>query len=281
MQQTDEIQTAMDDSPLPIDSCPLTKQQEAEFFDSLCMSTNDRQSSIIFSRIHQCCFKLNEPLQISSLKEKFKSTGHTLSIDCYKSYYRAFHLDLDCLCRKKSWDKGHLSLPVVDRVCEAVKQCIRSFIKKDDFIISIWNHKCGYHLYTNLMVSLPTHLLLCKLINVELASEAVIIEVPHFMPLPYSAKRPGAVYVPLDDHLVDVPLTFHSRLACLEMFTFDDDGHHESIATFVKDDGLTTTSLRLLESPTYEPIQIGQGLQRLTVIKSIYFMQESLIAHFK
>nr|AKH40402.1 putative dnahel [Kallithea virus] len=183
---------------LPIDDSEAIFDLETQFLQLHNVrpykNIDDDQSTIIYSRALDTYYlwPIDDPLTIDKLST-FKTTGHTLNIAYTKTYSRNFALDLDCVCRKRSMDiiSKHLSENLVVQIQNDIIQTFVDIlnIKSNSIKISIWRNLCGFHLYTNVYVSMPTHLLLKKIIEVKYQNSEVIFEVPTFMPLPYSAKK--------------------------------------------------------------------------------------------
>lgn len=191
---------------LPIDSCNTTRNLELEFLNHFKPKTLESipnlrsPETIIYSR----CLKtkyvwpLSKPITIKALEKSFSANGHTLTIENTLSYCRPFALDLDCMCRK-SQRYGCIDYTLICKIKESVIETFKNVmnINVKQLTFNIWKRNCGYHMYTNAIVSLPTHLYLAKRISSEFATDIVIIEVPKTMPLPYSAKVPGEPYTPI------------------------------------------------------------------------------------
>lgn len=128
--------------------------------------------------------------------EPFKDDGHTLAVDNTKSYIRMCAFDLDCMCRR-NFGSQHLSETLLNSVRAKVTSMLFQITDKRNISCVVWRKDCGYHLYTNVSVSMPLHLELGERLNAEYRNHGVIIEVPSRMPLPYSAKTRGEPYRPL------------------------------------------------------------------------------------
>jgi len=188
---------------LPIDTNEQIFELETQFLQTHNVkpyknNADDDQATIIYSRALQTHYlwPIDSPLTIEKLSV-FKDTGHTLNIDNTKTYCRNFALDLDCTCRKNSSIiVEHINENLVAQIQDDVIQNLIDIlhIKADSIIVSIWRNNCGFHLYTNIIVSLPTHLMLKKIIEVKYLMHPVIFEVPTYMPLPYSAKELNRPY---------------------------------------------------------------------------------------
>jgi hypothetical protein len=163
-------------------------------------------ATVIYSRITKTHYvwPMERPLTAKILYNNFKGIGHTLAIDYSFTYRRMFSLDLDCICRRDPYTRQHLNEQTVMGLCESIK---RLFVHLTNVAVNvmIWQSQersnCGFHIYSDCEVSLPTHLHLAHLIRAEINKNAmgdtVIIEVPTFMPLPLSAKTPRKEYISL------------------------------------------------------------------------------------
>lgn len=191
---------------LPIDTSPTVHTIESTFlrqFEELVpysYNENDLRT-VVFSRILQKKFywPLDKPITISNLKPYFSISGHTMSIDNSLSYSRLLAFDLDCVCRKEKFTSKHLEYDICKNFVEIMLKLL-----KDAFHITrlpridLWHttedRRCSFHIYTDLMVSMPTHLQLLRLLTSQFHSSPVKIEVPMYMPLPYSAKNENRPY---------------------------------------------------------------------------------------
>lgn len=181
---------------LPNDYDVETKFNEKKFIDTHLKEYNiekinweSETYTILNSRTLQRDYYCEKNLNISDFDNFFKTIGTTLSIDYYKNYVRCASWDVDCLCRKKNvYD--HTQESDINRIIKFINE----FFK--DAMISIWvNTKgCGFHIYTNVSISYPIHLLLTKIFNVQPNLKNYVIEIPRFMPVPCSAKIPKQPY---------------------------------------------------------------------------------------
>lgn len=190
-----------DDCCLPIASCATTIALEREFLNKQHFKLYDkkrdlnREPFVLYSQCTQEYYvKCDETsIMARDLQEIFETTGHGLTIAYELSYVRPFALDLDCMfCHSKHSD-SHLSELKVYEVFKDVELFLRKIDKRA--IISIWNLKCGYHIYSNVFVSLNIHEQITNCLNAKYMNDLeIFVEMPKFMPLPYSAKVPGIVY---------------------------------------------------------------------------------------
>lgn len=58
----------------------------------------------------------------------------------------------------------------------------------------VWRNGCGFHLYTDVPVSLPSHVQIARFVAARFAQHPCVLEVPDEMPLPFSAKHSGQPY---------------------------------------------------------------------------------------
>lgn len=257
---------------LPIDNCTETFQQEYNFLDKYHLEVykyyeNDL-ASVVYSRNLKTHYlwKLDRPLDTNALNE-FKLTGHTLTIDYTKTYCRAFALDLDCLCRCRPQTMVHISEGLILEIQTALLKVFESILRIPAASVkfSIWKNKCGYHMYSNIFVSLPTHLYLKRAIEVQFNMRPVIFEVPDLMPLPYSAKRRYEPYtqVTSDCILNKMHLTMCTNKKYLELFQYSN----------VYIDGRTVAHINTMLGDTYLvrlPTAIYQtGVPKVVNVKSI------------
>lgn len=189
-------------SGFAIDTCSTTKRLESEFlnakrFEAYKCSTPTTKT-VLFSRTLQEHYTLDErhaPVTSDDL-DGFKENGHTLSVDNTRSYIRMCAFDLDCMCRK-GYGKQHLGETLANGVSETLKGLLHEITKHPNIVCVLWINECGFHLYTNVPVSMPLHLELGERLNTAFRNREVIIEVPTYMPLPFSAKTRGVPYEPL------------------------------------------------------------------------------------
>ncbi|ACH96164.1 dnahel [Oryctes rhinoceros nudivirus] len=216
--------------PLPNDDCHETFRLESEFLTRYLpgqyIYDADNTSTIIVSRSLKTSYiwPKDKPLTVKDL-QVFSENGHTLGIDYRSTYCRMFALDLDCACRKTGSSIEHINENVISIVVEKLNALFDQTFKINNAKFSIWKNKCGFHIYTDIAVSMPTHLFLKTQLesNVEFLTQPIVFEVPSIMPLPYSAKNKGLAYKPtVSNHDFDfIPLTIYKeRQDCLELFTF-------------------------------------------------------------
>lgn len=199
------MSSALTGNELPIDTNTSMYSREMIFINDIGFDlkpmddttiTTDPEATIIYSR----CLKTHyiwpkeQPITVNMLKSKFEKTGHTISIDYTRTYNRLFALDLDCICRTKALsivshlDENQVQQIVTTMLAVMTKDLRLSMTQRKAIKYSVWRNGCGFHIYTNFPVSLPTHLELCQRITAELVYGHFIIEVPNNMPLPCSAK---------------------------------------------------------------------------------------------
>ena len=221
--------TATGNKGLPIDKETIIYDMEKDFLKEHQIQEytydveDDNASTVIYSRILDTHYvwPIDRPLTIKDLRV-FEKTGHTLSIDYTKTYCRPFALDLDCLCRRKTNITTHLNEQLVVQIQNDVINAFVSTlnVKASTLKFSLWRNRCGFHLYTNMIISLPTHLYLKHIIEVNSADKPVFFEVPTFMPLPFSAKNINMPYRQMNrDHSLEImPLTMSEPKKYLELF---------------------------------------------------------------
>lgn len=158
-----------------------------------------KNATILYFRSIQKNFLwYNDKDLITSVFFNFYTTGHSISIDYTKTYKRKAAWDIDCLCRKyikPNQNTSHVSDDDINKVVNIIKKLLNEIIfinlkkKKFDIQFSVWKNKCGHHIYTNVDISLPLHIHLTTLLKNEIYNlQMVAIELPTYMPLPYSSK---------------------------------------------------------------------------------------------
>jgi len=188
---------------LPNSSCEVTKNLELEYLNQYLPELYQYKPNDLRTVIHSrtlnshYMWPLDKPLTIESLKI-FERTGHTLSIDNTKSYNRLFCLDLDCMCRVRTLTVSHLNETLINNIVQTVKEKLQMCVAEpNEIYCDVWNNGCGFHIYTNVFVSLPMHLYIAKIIEITHQQDPVVVEVPSNMPLPYSAKKLNEPYLSL------------------------------------------------------------------------------------
>lgn len=208
--------TIQNDDGFPNDRCSQTIAREERFLNHYGLDEyvydSDLNATVIYSRTtkKRYVWPCNlAPLTAKLLNEEFNDIGHTLAIDYTCTYRRKFSLDLDCICRRYTHTKKHLDERNVQIIVDNIQNMFnRLFGVQIESMI--WQsqgkneHNCGFHLYTNCDISLPTHLFIAHLLRSQLnktnSCDSVIIEVPTFMPLPFSAKESFKPYISLLPH---------------------------------------------------------------------------------
>lgn len=219
------IDPILTSAALANDSNLETMQLEKDFLSSYHVKPHryyhDDCSVVIFSRTLNTHYlwPTDKPLHIKDL-EVFAKIGHTLGVDNSRSYFRRFTLDLDCLCRKNP-AVDHLTLELANTVMGHTLAELKLLTSDTtNIVLSLWRNQCGFHIYSNIGVSLPTHLFLAQKIIVHMESAAIKIEVPTIMPLPYSAKVSGSSYQPVNN-VTDLRLT-NIKESFLELYEYND-----------------------------------------------------------
>lgn len=186
---------------LPIATCQITKSLETGFLNNhnfklyeLERDANNEPFVLYSQSTCQYYIKRDDSaITARDLQNVFGTNGHGLSIAYEFSYARPFALDLDCMLCHGNHSEIHLSELKVNEIYKEIE----SYLKKIDkrAIISLWNLKCGYHLYSNVFVSIAIQERIVNCLNAKYMHDTEIIaEMPKFMPLPYSAKIPGVLY---------------------------------------------------------------------------------------
>lgn len=273
-----DIMSAPTINTLPNTTCQQTLNMEMEFLKQYNIRPYlyeiDQLATVIYSRTLNTHYlwPRDQPLTIEAF-EYFKSNGHTLGIDNTKSYCRIFALDLDCICRAKKKNAAfehdittttrHLNLNLVNSIVIAIKEVFAQTLNIPNVMCSIWENECGYHVYTNVNVSLPTHLYLAQLIAVKFVQSDVIFEVPSIMPLPYSAKVQNRPYVPSlnSSTMAKMALTMTNEMKYVEFFEY-------STCSF----GIFVAKIEMFSGTTYvilnKPI-VRQQIPRLTFVREV------------
>lgn len=159
----------------------------------------NRNSTILYSRsLNKNFFWPNDKELSTSVLDCFKNSGHSIAINYGFTYKRKASWDLDCICRRinePQFSISHITENVVNSICSKVNTLFEEIIKtklkekKSNIKFGVWQRACGYHIYTNIDISLPLHIYLTELlINEFHNTEMMVIEIPTYMPLPYSAK---------------------------------------------------------------------------------------------
>ena len=191
----------------------------AKHFESIEMLSSIIPKNIIYSRITKKHYVVTEAVSIGDLERVFETTGHTLGIDYEKSYVRYLSFDVDCMCRKIENCDTHNTIDEVKHIAidlmrllishklvsnnsedgETVTDLVndRQILEILDDNCGIWRNGCGFHIYTNVLVSITLHELLLRSLNSSNRYLLCNIEIPKIMPLPYSAKCINAPYTPL------------------------------------------------------------------------------------
>lgn len=174
----------------------------------------------IYSRTldaHFVASSLTKTITVNDLKI-FQKRGHTLAIDLHKSFVRNVSFDLDCLFCAKHKAKYQIVEDEIN-ICNRTSQCFANnqdnighlyslleifvtILKKnnENLQFCVFKRNCGYHVYTNLLTTISTHYMYKQLFVTKSnhLKSNLIIELPHFLPLPYSAKNIDRVYEPLN-----------------------------------------------------------------------------------
>lgn len=200
-----------------IDSNERIIALEQEFLkDMPDFDDSDLRSVALYSRAcNRRVLAKPSSVTVDALKACFPK-GHTLAIDYTRSYTRYLAFDIDCICRKS--DNSFTTCCTIATSDQIVRELISivnafgvimsvsrstaasSYRKKKMYSVSVWSYKCGFHIYTNLCVTQPTHYFIWLTLKARFVGSSVyksaIIELPDMMPLPNSAKEYGCVYAP-------------------------------------------------------------------------------------
>lgn len=256
---------------LPNDTCDQTYNMELEFMAKYLPQqyeyTHDNMSTIIYSRSLKTSYMWPKdiPLTIEGLK-MFSELGHTLGIDYTATYCRMFALDVDCTCRKLGSSIDHINENLIMIVVAKLHELFEQTFEISNACISVWRNKCGFHIYTDVPVTLPTHLFLKKQleVNPDFSMQPIVFEVPSIMPLPYSAKVSGSPYKPvnLSSDLVTTPLTNHTDTqGCLDLFIFSrvvlSGRTVAKITSIIGDEFLIKNNHSMIRQNTPNPINVS------------------------
>lgn len=192
----------------------------------------------------------NRSLNIDEMKF-FADYGHTLSVDYRLTQTRMAAWDFDCICRrfnKTATSKPFcISLDEIIRICAHIVLRLKQMSSSSSSSSSaesstaassvqytlpslssispsrqlsngsqikwqLQQFNCGYHFYTDFPITATTHLTLTTEMNKIYERCHTMIEVPIFMPLPYSCKRSKQTYQKCTNgydsfELLNVPLS--------------------------------------------------------------------------
>lgn len=206
------------DKPLPNDDCESTVRNEENFIRAMGLAEYIERThgelknrTIVSSRAtkKRYVWHNERALTGAQLATYFSKTGHTLGVDLTRTYVRCFAIDVDCCCRASGIRKTeHVNEHVATNIAKRTSVVLRETLNLDrDPILSLWRLECGFHLYSDIAVSLPTHLYLVNIVRASLCSSEgmAVLEVPSIMPLPYSAKLQHKPYKPMLPTQPDTP----------------------------------------------------------------------------
>lgn len=191
-----------------------SKVATAKHFESIEMLSSIIPKNIIYSRVTKKQYVVISNVGVDDLAKTFEKTGHTLGIDYEKSYVRYLAFDVDCLCRKIENCHTHNTVDDAKHIAIDLMRLLisskliqtngdstelvndRQILELLDDHCGIWQNGCGFHIYTNVPVSITLHELL--LLSLKPTQYPLCkIEIPKIMPLPYSAKHVNSPYTPL------------------------------------------------------------------------------------
>lgn len=186
---------------LQIASCLHTNTLERDFLNNKHFKLYDvdrdpkQEPFVLYSQSMQKYYVKTDESAISArdLQIAFEDNGHGLTVAYEFSYVRPFALDLDCMFCHGNHSEYHMS----ELKAHSVLTDVVSFLQKMDkrAVVSIWNLNCGYHIYSNILVSVNVHEQIVNCLNAKYMNDReIVVEMPKFMPLPYSAKIPGIMY---------------------------------------------------------------------------------------
>lgn len=192
----------MEENPLPNDTCSVTRDLENQFILRHQLKPyvyhEDGNCCVLYSRTTNTAYEwpTDRALRVKDLDE-FREIGHTLGIDYVRTFFRKFAIDIDCLCRKldvQQQQLQHCNTVMVNLIKIKMISLLTNFAS-GPIEYTVWSRGCGFHIYTNVDVSMPTHLRLAYQLHSEFSG--CVIEVPSKMPLPCSAKDSGCPYRPM------------------------------------------------------------------------------------
>lgn len=169
--------------------------------------------------------------------ERFTVDGHTLSVSYSRSYVRPFAVDLDCLCCHGNRTNTHLSELKANAVFDDVLMSLKQIDKR--CVVSLWNLNCGFHIYSNVFVSIAAHEQIINFLKAKYAQDLeLVLELPVFMPLPYSAKVEGHVY----------RQTLHNNVELDVLTVFCNDKHYTYHENCIMERDVTPSNFLIVET---------------------------------
>ena len=163
-----------------------------------------------------------DPLTVDTDFDEFSTVGTTLTVNNELTYLRYAAWDLDCPCKKQGSDISyHLNELHVTSFVDVLKKHFVSTYSFETVECVIFTRQCGFHVYTNIPVSLNYHTFLTETLLKAQFGHKFVIEVPQLMPVPYSAKIPGKCYQPLflSNGNSPVPITYN-EVKFFDNFTY-------------------------------------------------------------
>lgn len=181
------------------------------FYKTLKESKSDPFSSfVLVNNINskKTIIKNTNVIQLKQLKSFFENTGHSYAIQSTASYVIPFILDLDCNICKKTPGK---CLPMVQSYIEILKVHLQELLsavlqKKVTCYVFKRENRCNLHVYFDFNVSIILYEELIQYIeNMWLSDYCTkyTIDCPENLPLPYSAKEDGEVYLPKNEYNIN------------------------------------------------------------------------------
>nr|AJZ73107.1 helicase [Venturia canescens] len=201
----------------------------------------------------------------------FKDCGHTLAIDYTKTYVRKFSLEINCACQRNP-SSTHANDALANNIKSRVEVMLKRTTNNEPPQCAMWKNSCSYHLYSDVSVSLPLHLLVAKHLSINFQEHNLLIEVPPCMPLPYSAKGTSRPYQPMILGQASVELV--GRYPFFECITLQHVSSDSLVATIIAEPRpvyvCTTNNTRLVYSKPKFPSNISS----VTLGKTFSYMNQ-------
>lgn len=158
-------------------------------------SVEKYETTVLYSHTQKKYFSIPNGLHYGTIESVFKNIGTTICIANKKSMLRYMSFDIDCICRKEANSKEHLTHETVDEI----KNILISALSKQEKHISLLvmhSGNCGAHIYGSYICSVVVHwsiynMLIGKLTHLP---KTFKIEIPQYMPLPFSTKDGKRIY---------------------------------------------------------------------------------------
>lgn len=275
----------MKDNPLTIEREDSAVKTELEFISNkqYTLYNQNVDLPVLFSHISN--ERYNVPVLSMEDLECFEKTGSTLRIDYTKTYIRYFALDIDCLCKNGSL--SHTTNDDIKKIIDIMVNIINATLKIDRKIeYSVWKNNCGYHIYTNVLMSLPTHEYLIKLIQSTASQIKLVIDFPELMPLPYSSKDGKNIYnyIEIGTYCTKI-VPFIGNGTYYELFAICNENHkntrlilHSKFETFYFVHTQVTKKINCIQVPpniiSIDNVSIANSFE--LPLTTLYFMNKQI-----